>query len=452
LIVEEIQSDVFPKVTTTTTKKKGKQAGGIMNYKQGGAYGPLRGTSGSRGVAKAFRGKEGFKESQKLQRKLSLTDKLKMQNRGVIDKKTGRLHPEHERALKALSKKELKQLIKTGQNPRYKSDYQVLQPGSLASLGRKQWKKNKQTTKQEGKYFKEMKAKGIKKSGGVIQKQTGGHIPRRFRTSLEKPHKWTAEQFGGGVKGKPHSTQEGRIAAGERLFKRFWDKKKEEDKKRRMGPPWKGGAFARPKEAEMNMKKGGVVQKVFLGKLMEMFGRGKKATAYGGPANQGGPEPTRKQTMDVFKDKFAERHQKGGVMEKRKTYKLAHKLKNKDRLTTRDIERAEKLTKGVGKDENRQAYGQATKSVQALLDQLLKKGKKPSKPHGEKQDPVGKKKGGKVKRGCANGGTVVMPTVGNDVRTRAYKHGALIHPRPRPTTVLHGRERARGVGIAKRGW
>jgi hypothetical protein len=52
----------------------------------------------------------------------------------------------------------------------------------------------------------------------------------------------------------------------------------------------------------------------------------------------------------------------------------------------------------------------------------------------------------------ANGGTVVMPTVGNDVRTRAYKHGALIHPRPRPTTVLHGRERARGVGIAKRGW
>ena len=63
---------------------------------------------------------------------------------------------------------------------------------------------------------------------------------------------------------------------------------------------------------------------------------------------------------------------------------------------------------------------------------------------------VGKKKGGKVKRGCANGGTVVMPTVGNDVRVRAYKQGALIHPRPRPTTVLHGR--ARGVGIAKRGW
>ena len=54
----------------------------------------------------------------------------------------------------------------------------------------------------------------------------------------------------------------------------------------------------------------------------------------------------------------------------------------------------------------------------------------------------------KAKKGWANGGTVVMPTVGNDVRTRAYKHGALIHPRPKPTTVAHGR----GVGIAKRGW
>ena len=50
----------------------------------------------------------------------------------------------------------------------------------------------------------------------------------------------------------------------------------------------------------------------------------------------------------------------------------------------------------------------------------------------------------------ANGGTVVMPTVGNDVRVRAYKHGAVIHPRPKPTTVAHGR--MRGVGIANRGW
>ena len=41
-----------------------------VGFKQGGAYGPLRGTSGPKGVAKAFRGKEGFKESQALQKKL----------------------------------------------------------------------------------------------------------------------------------------------------------------------------------------------------------------------------------------------------------------------------------------------------------------------------------------------------------------------------------------------
>ena len=39
--------------------------GGRVGLKQGGAYGPLRGTTAG-GVAKAFRGKAGFKESQAL--------------------------------------------------------------------------------------------------------------------------------------------------------------------------------------------------------------------------------------------------------------------------------------------------------------------------------------------------------------------------------------------------
>ena len=43
--------------------------GGRVGFKQGGAYGPLRGTTAG-GVAKAFRGKEGFKESQALQKKI----------------------------------------------------------------------------------------------------------------------------------------------------------------------------------------------------------------------------------------------------------------------------------------------------------------------------------------------------------------------------------------------
>ncbi len=40
-----------------------------IGFKQGGAYGPLRGTTAG-GVAKAFRGPSGFKESQALQKKI----------------------------------------------------------------------------------------------------------------------------------------------------------------------------------------------------------------------------------------------------------------------------------------------------------------------------------------------------------------------------------------------
>ena len=47
-----------------------------VGFKQGGAYGPLRGTTAG-GVAKAFRGKAGFKESQALQKKLKSDYRLK---------------------------------------------------------------------------------------------------------------------------------------------------------------------------------------------------------------------------------------------------------------------------------------------------------------------------------------------------------------------------------------
>ena len=49
--------------------------GGRTGFKQGGAYGPLRGTTAG-GVAKAFRGREGFKESQKLQKKIGAESQL----------------------------------------------------------------------------------------------------------------------------------------------------------------------------------------------------------------------------------------------------------------------------------------------------------------------------------------------------------------------------------------
>ena len=113
-------------------------------------------------------------------------------------------------------------------------------------------------------------------------------------------------------------------------------------------------------------------------------------------------------------------------------------------MTKRDIERARKLSK-IKWDAAIEA------EYQKLLNVGSKRQKALDKALGfpsQKVEP--KKKGGKVdKKGWANGGTVTMPTVGQDTFMRTYKHGAVISPRPRPT-VPHGR--MRGTGIAKRGW
>ena len=314
--------------------------------------------------------------------------------------------------------------------------------------------------------------KDIKK---ILKKQEGGTVkPMSHNSELTK---WFLEQHGGTQKGKPHSTRKGRIAAGERALWRGVEEFERKRKKRRMGPgaPSKPRPKAGPPAGRPKAPGGGIP---------------------GLPRPKAGPPATREyqDPRDRFKKKkkkkkdyikpgwkrgedglWVKEHpyevKKGGVMEKGKphstkegritsTYRgalrstnkmleLAHKLKNKDRLTQRDIERAEKLTKSFGKEEERPAFKEGKAKAKKHKEKLKKLAEKGI---GYIQGWVGKKKGGKVKRGCANGGTVVMPTVGNDVRTRAYKHGALIHPRPRPTTVLHGRERARGVGIAKRGW
>ena len=176
--------------------------------------------------------------------------------------------------------------------------------------------------------------------------QKGGHVKK---VSHDSPlTKWFQEKHGGTKKKKPHSTQEGRIAAGKRaLFRGV----KEKEKRQQMGPQ----APARRKEVGMNVKKGGKVDKKWIQKAVNPKHKG-----YCTPMTKPTCTPARKRLAKLFKKKAR----------------------------------------------------------------------------------TGWKK--------ANGGTVVMPTVGNDVRTRAYKQGALISPRPRPTTVLHGR--ARGVGIAKRGW
>ena len=265
------------------------------------------------------------------------------------------------------------------------------------------------------------------------KKQEGGHVKKAS-------HKWTAERFGGGEKGKPHSTQEGRIAAGERLFKRFWNKKREEDEKRRMGP----GAPARPKEAGMNVKKGGVMNYKKGGKVDKKWIQkavNPKHKGYCTPMTKKTCTPARKRLAKLFKSKARKGWSKGGLpyltrgISRPGVYKaprgkhhMAELLAGKtSKLKTPKKTAGKKLAAvagvgAIGAETYRQKTKKKKKSVEESLIEKIKK--------------------------KANGGTIVMPTVGNDVRTRAYKHGALIHPRPKPTTVAHGR----GVGIAKRGW
>ena len=68
--------------------------GGRVGFKQGGAYGPLRGTTAG-GVAKAFRGKEGFKESQALQKKILKHNIKRIQK--TPDKRFKHQNPETEK-------------------------------------------------------------------------------------------------------------------------------------------------------------------------------------------------------------------------------------------------------------------------------------------------------------------------------------------------------------------
>ena len=53
----------------------------------------------------------------KSKKNLSLTEKLGMQDKGLINKKTGRLTPAHEDVFKKLKSKDIKKMTKTGRNP-----------------------------------------------------------------------------------------------------------------------------------------------------------------------------------------------------------------------------------------------------------------------------------------------------------------------------------------------
>ena len=119
--------------------------GGRVGFKQGGAYGPLRGTTAG-GVAKAFRGKEGFKESQKLQKKIGAESQL---YKPQIKKTPAEKRPQWEKdAMKADTiklDKQIKTVKKVG------AGMAATIPASYA-YGK--WKRHKKAKKEHEEYMK----------------------------------------------------------------------------------------------------------------------------------------------------------------------------------------------------------------------------------------------------------------------------------------------------------
>ena len=158
-------------------------------------------------------------------------------------------------------------------------------------------------------------------------KQAGGKISTPMTHDSDFT-RWFESQYGGTEKGKPHSTLEGRAAAGRRYMRRaekYWTKKREEEKKRKDDPH-------HPRDKRR---------------------AGPQAPAQ--PSPKAGPPAGRpKEYQDPFKKQKEEEGmyvKKGGVMEKGKPhstkigkvssmYRRVLRSRDKDRLSGRDIERA----------------------------------------------------------------------------------------------------------------
>ena len=171
------------------------------------------------GVMKAKRGK------------LTFDEKFKMQERGLTDKKTGKLIPPHERALKGLKTSEVKKMAKTGLNPKLETP----KPGKF--LSQSMIDKNKKTTKLEARSFLERR----------------GITDRALRAAK--------------------ATRVGKIAAGVAgaglAAKAFLDKKRKEAQEKKKNKKMGGGMMKRP-----GYKKGKAIMIIAIGKPKKKMGGG----------------------------------------------------------------------------------------------------------------------------------------------------------------------------------
>ncbi len=197
--------------------------------------------------------------------RLTFDDKFKMQEKGIIDKKTGKLSPAHESFFKKTPRSKIEIMAKTGVNP----DLPKAKPGPFTT--KKQIEKNLETTKKEASRFLERR----KKLSGRLPIPKGGKIGAAAAA----------------------------VAATAAGIKKFMEKRKE-NKKKKMG----GGLAAATERLKAQGKMG------------------------------------------------------GGMMKKYNTGGDANTMKNKDRLTESDIQKAKRLVKSP-----RQKALNVSKTTMAIL-------------------------------------------------------------------------------------
>ena len=106
--------------------------GGRVGLKQGGAFGPLRGTTAG-GVAKAFRGRAGFKESQALQSRIVKRTKIR--------KEYADLKKAHRTRQRLLKTKEAR--IQEGKSKEFQEKYiKPLSPETKVKISKSQYPKS----------------------------------------------------------------------------------------------------------------------------------------------------------------------------------------------------------------------------------------------------------------------------------------------------------------------
>ena len=204
------------------------QRGNRLTFAKGGRAGFFGGARVIKGATKLLKEHAAKKEAKKVQ---AGKDKIQKSEMGYA--KGGRAGKFAGGVIKGGKKivKEIVDKIKTGKSNKFDTWETIGIPGSpgpkkgkypaIDKVMKNIEKQKKKGIKEPG-YDPDFKAKG-----GRIGKAAGGRIGKKWGKIVRPTRSRIHEMLGGGEKGKPHSTKEGRQASGKRLLRRTYEAAKE---------------------------------------------------------------------------------------------------------------------------------------------------------------------------------------------------------------------------------